>query len=122
MPNRILISDAEMIDQLKSRLDEIYNSLKNYPRVKAGDPLQAVKYGLACERRRIKLKISKLKGFHLTLNEEIAIIKEAKKCAKCNSVIKLSIDHITPISKDGLHCKKNVQVLCGSCNSKKSNK
>ena len=47
-------------------------------------------------------------------------------CANCQQVYKtrefLQIDHITPISKGGLTVEDNLQVLCRTCNLKKSDK
>ncbi len=44
------------------------------------------------------------------------------KCVECHSEQRLCIDHIFPISKGGPTIYNNLQVLCRSCNLKKSNK
>lgn len=44
------------------------------------------------------------------------------KCAYCESVEKLSIDHFIPISKKGADCLFNIVPACIKCNSSKYNK
>jgi 5-methylcytosine-specific restriction endonuclease McrA len=44
------------------------------------------------------------------------------KCAQCGSREKLEYDHIIPISKGGSSTTRNIELLCESCNRKKSNK
>jgi len=43
-------------------------------------------------------------------------------CAFCKKQVKLSKDHIIPLSKNGTDFIENIQPLCNSCNSKKHNK
>lgn len=52
--------------------------------------------------------------------------KQNYKCAICKTSITLRgnrhLDHIIPLSKDGIHSINNVQWLCVRCNVKKGNK
>lgn len=43
-------------------------------------------------------------------------------CCHCDSAENLEIDHIKPISKGGKNNYENLQILCKTCNLKKSNK
>ena len=45
-----------------------------------------------------------------------------KKCLKCGCTTNLTVDHIVPINKGGENKISNLQTLCRSCNSSKSNK
>lgn len=46
--------------------------------------------------------------------------RDEYKCLKCHNADRLAIDHIIPISKGGKNTLSNLQTLCTSCNSKKS--
>lgn len=48
--------------------------------------------------------------------------RDGKKCKKCGSTEKISIDHIIPIASGGDNSIENLQVLCVSCNSKKGHR
>lgn len=43
-------------------------------------------------------------------------------CGRTKEEARLSIDHIKPISKGGTNIKSNLQILCLSCNQRKSSK
>jgi 5-methylcytosine-specific restriction endonuclease McrA len=54
---------------------------------------------------------------------ELLFNKFENKCLWCGkSDIKLTIDHVIPITKGGLNLISNIQPLCSRCNSKKNNK
>lgn len=111
------------IQTIQNRLMEIDKELKLLPKVKAGNPLQAVKWGLVCERRRLKIRLSRVNGKFHTLSDEFELIKSVGgKCVNCGTINNPSIDHIVAISRGGHDGIENLQVLCSSCNSKKGNR
>lgn len=44
------------------------------------------------------------------------------RCTYCGSEKKLTVDHIVPLSKGGTNYRDNLQLLCRSCNARKSDK
>ena len=48
--------------------------------------------------------------------------RDEGKCTQCGSNENLEFDHMIPHSKGGANTKRNIQLLCESCNRKKSDK
>jgi 5-methylcytosine-specific restriction endonuclease McrA len=44
------------------------------------------------------------------------------RCAACGKSVKLTVDHIVPLSRGGTNYIENIQPLCKSCNSRKHTK
>lgn len=53
---------------------------------------------------------------------EIQEIINQKECKECGSIKNLTIDHIIPISENGLDDLGNYQILCEKCNKEKAAK
>jgi len=48
--------------------------------------------------------------------------RDEGKCKRCGAKEDLEFDHIIPVSKGGSNTENNIELLCKSCNMKKSNK
>lgn len=74
--------------------------------------------------REIKKSIKKLRQEISNRRKSIynyLVEKDGEYCQYCNSVENLEIDHIIPVSKGGTNDRKNLQLLCRTCNGIKSN-
>lgn len=75
------------------------------------------KFAVKNSKRRAQLK-----NVLNTLSEKEwkSVLEFYGRCLWCGRTdVKLTLDHIKPISLGGTHTLENVQPLCGNCNSKK---
>ena len=76
-------------------------------------------------KRKYKSEISEEEAFlRERIPESVRIAvwrRDGGKCARCGSREKLEYDHIVPVSKGGGNTARNIELLCESCNRKKSN-
>jgi len=54
--------------------------------------------------------------------KEIVWNRDKQRCVNCMSTDNLEFDHIIPVSKGGSNSVNNIQLLCLTCNRRKSNK
>lgn len=90
-------------------------------RVKHVDYTPFVKLGFITEETNIK-KQEKWANRHIPSKVRKEMMNSDSCCAACGAKTKLEVDHIVPISKGGTSDRKNLQVLCRSCNRRKRNK
>lgn len=48
--------------------------------------------------------------------------RDQGRCVQCGSQENLEYDHIIPVSRGGANTARNIQLLCETCNRRKSNK
>lgn len=67
--------------------------------------------------RRARLKGARVSEDVLQREKQFRL--SMTKCANCETTERLSLDHIVPLSKGGIHDLDNWQCLCVPCNSRK---
>jgi 5-methylcytosine-specific restriction protein A len=79
---------------------------------------------LAIKRKsQAKIHATLRKVGYVTTEVRIDIYRKHNfMCNECGSTKNRTIDHIVPISRGGKTTLDNLQLLCASCNAKKSNK
>jgi 5-methylcytosine-specific restriction endonuclease McrA len=95
--------------------DKSKNSVKEWF---ANNPLKRIEYNN--KRRATKASVG---GVVLSSEWESLLDKYNHVCLRCGrDNVKLTLDHVVPISKGGRNTIDNIQPLCGKCNSFKSTK
>ena len=60
---------------------------------------------------------------HISQAVKVAVsVRDGGRCRRCGSSEALQFDHITPYSWGGENTAENIQLLCGPCNRRKSNR
>lgn len=74
-------------------------------------------------RYKAKRKLWELNGSFTQDEWEVLCEFYENKCLSCGRAdVKLTVDHVVPLSKGGSNMIDNIQPLCGSCNSSKNTK
>lgn len=92
----------------------------------SGDKSPHWKGGITPFSQTIRIqRIKENGGFHTLGEWELLKKQYGNRCPMCLQLepkIKLTKDHVIPISKGGMNNIENIQPLCVSCNSKKHDK
>jgi len=107
----------------KEWLEKNRERLKKYFRLKAQEPKRKEQRKIQTHKRRAIIKNLKE---HFTLSEWEELKKKwnytCLACGKREPEIKLSPDHIIPLSQGGKNTIYNIQPLCLECNLRKNKK
>ena len=127
-PNKKYRETKKNYKNIQSKNHEIYReknkeALKSYNRKWKKENKEKV--ANQAHRRRAR-KINASANGNFTEKQWKALIKKTGNkclcCEKSGDAIKLTIDHIVPISKGGENNIDNIQPLCLSCNASKGDK
>jgi len=77
-----------------------------------------IKYTAWSAKRRVQLKQN---GVYFISHKELKQILQ-RPCFVCGTKNKITLDHIFPVDLGWTHSIGNLQALCSSCNSSKSNR
>lgn len=78
---------------------------------------------LDCKRVKERSRPTRAqRGYNYAWNKLSKELRAANPfCNNCGTTTDLTLDHITPLSKNGKSVLSNLQVLCRKCNSQKAN-
>ena len=114
----------------KSKEEKTEYDAKRYEENREAVGLKVVKWRienpvmLKAQRTNRKARVRGAAGSHTHEDILRMIILQKHKCPYCLCSIKEEhhVDHIIPVSKGGSNNPENIQILCPTCNMKKSNK
>lgn len=110
----ILSSNSKWRQNNKNRFKEL---VKNWRKVNA-DRVRLYSNNRNAINRSAPGKLLLSEWLEIKLNNNLTCLG----CSKREPIIKLTIDHIIPLSKGGTNDKHNIQPLCGMCNSIKGDR
>jgi len=108
--------------KLSLKKKELLKNPGNHPNWKGGITTYNRKLYLNGRRRVLKLNATGNHTFGEWENLKAQYNWTCPSCGKSEPEIKLTEDHIIPLTKGGSDNIENIQPLCRSCNSKKYNK
>jgi len=74
-------------------------------------------------QRQRRARKQNAEGHHSKEDVQKILLSQSNKCANCYSeLVNYEIDHIMPLALGGSNWPCNIQILCPSCNKKKSAK
>lgn len=103
-------------------------ALKNPNKIKAiRDRFRKTEHGIITGRvdvRNRRARLRNAEGKHSVQDIQEIMVLQRCKCANCAASLKLGyhIDHRVPISRGGRNDRNNLELLCPTCNVKKSAK
>lgn len=136
---RIKECNYKYCQEHKTEIAEMGRKYRQIPKVKRANVRRTLKYRRTERGKRLfKVMIANYRhlkranGVKITVGQWRDLCERFNnRCAYCgiHEVIlqilynqKLTIDHVTPVSKGGEHSIENIVPACVSCNSSKSNK
>lgn len=88
-------------------------------RYKTNNPeARKISVSMSSHKRRAQKRINKVSH----IRKEFYVELYSSACVACGTHENITADHIIPLSRGGADSENNLQPLCGSCNSSKSNK